>query len=161
MDKFAQLVATLYYIGYFPIASGTVGSLVTLPFVMVVAYFFGVWGIVFASIVIFLLGLWAVARVTRNADEHDPSYIVIDEALGQCVTFVLVAYTLQGVSPLVMWKIYCAGFILFRFFDAVKLHLARWADSSLHNALGVMLDDFFASLYAAVLLWIFCFFDVI
>lgn len=161
MDKFAQVVATLYYVGYFPIASGTVGSLVALPFVMMTAYFFGIWGVVFASVGIFLFGLWAVARVTHSADEHDPSYIVIDEALGQFVTFILVAYKLQGVSPLMAWKIYCAGFIFFRFFDAVKLHLARWADSSLHNAWGVLLDDFFASLYAAVLLWILCFFDVL
>ena len=44
------------------------------------------------------------------------------------------------------------GFLLFRFFDIVKLGPVGWADRNVHGGLGVMLDDIIAALCSWVIL---------
>ena len=39
--KIAYFIATMFGVGYCPFASGTAGSLATLPFAFVIAYFGG------------------------------------------------------------------------------------------------------------------------
>ena len=51
------------------------------------------------------------------------------------------------------WWVYLFGFGLFRFFDICKMGPVRWCDTNLKNAYGVMLDDVFAGVFAAVTLW--------
>ena len=38
-------------------------------------------------------------------------------------------------------------FLLFRFFDIVKIYPANWIDVNLKNSLGVILDDLVAGVY--------------
>ena len=86
--------------------------------------------------------------------EHDPSIIIIDEVVGQLLTFTFVASVTVG--NLKAWPIYIIGFFLFRFFDILKPQPAKWADIKLLNKWegGVMLDDVFAGIYAAITLYI-------
>lgn len=138
-------------VGYFPIASGTAGSFAALPFAFIGAYFFGFWGILALIAFSMIIGTIASKEVLKYT-EHDPSIIIIDEVVGQLCAFVLVADKLQ--DNLKAWLIYLIGFLLFRLFDILKPQPAKWADTKLLNEWGVMLDDVFAGLYAAICLYI-------
>lgn len=137
-------------VGYCPFASGTAGSLVTLPLAFAAAYFYGTWGILLAALAAFVIGVIASKEVLKYT-KHDPSIIVIDEVVGQLLSFVLVADQLAGNVN--AWLTYVIGFALFRLFDIWKPQPVRWADSKILNAWGVMLDDVLAGIYAALCLY--------
>lgn len=147
--KIAYLLASYFGFGFSPFASGTVGSLMTLPLVFVCAYYWGMLGIICLSVVAFLIGVIASKEVLKYT-KHDPSLIVIDEVSGQSLSFVLLADSLIGNMQ--AWLVYLVGFALFRLFDIWKPQPVRWADRKLLNAWGVMLDDVFAGIYAAICL---------
>ena len=148
---FSYAIGSVMGIGYCPVASGTAGSLVTLPLAFVATYYYGFWGIICFSVVVFVIGVWACKEILKYT-KHDPSLIVIDEVVGQLLTFGLVAETLIANSD-VYW-VYLLGFVLFRIFDITKPQPAKWADTKLLNAWGVMLDDVFAGVYAAICLYL-------
>ena len=151
--KLGYVWATMLGVGYFPFASGTAGSLATIPLAFVLAYYWGSVGIVAGVLIVFFTGVFATKEVLKYT-KHDPSIIVIDETAGQLLSFIFVADYLQNnMYSHVIW-LYAIGFGLFRFFDITKPQPARWADSKVLNAWGVMLDDVFAGLYAAVALFV-------
>ena len=149
--KFSYFVATMFGVGYCPFASGTAGSLATLPFAFAAAYYGGTVGIAAAAVVVFFAGTLATKEVLKYT-KHDPSIVVIDETAGQLFTFVAVADQLTGAADWRAFLLYLFG--LFRVFDITKPQPARWADSKGLNAWGVMLDDIFAGVYAAVILYV-------
>ena len=138
------LVSTVFGIGYLPKAPGTWGSLAALPFAWVIATMAGPAGLLTATAVVFVLGVWASGSFTRRTGRKDPGMIVIDEVAGQWLTLVV-----APVDP----YYYLAGFVLFRIADITKPWPASWADRKLGGGLGVMLDDVFAGAYAAAVLF--------
>ena len=149
--SFAFLIATFFGTGRFPFAPGTIGSLATLPLAFILAYYWGIYGIIIGIITSFIIGIIATKEVLKYTP-HDPGFIVIDEVAGQLMSFIFVAQALQGNSQ--AWIIYLSGFILFRFFDIFKPQPVRWADRKILNAWGVMLDDIIAGCYASLILLI-------
>ena len=87
-NKIAHLLASYFGLGYAPKASGTVGSLGTLPAAFAAAYFFGTAGILTAAATAFFIGVWATHEIISHQEEKDPSLVVIDEFAGQMLTFV-------------------------------------------------------------------------
>ncbi len=150
--KIAYILASYFGFGFSPFASGTVGSLMTLPLVFVGVYYFGINGVFIIALSAFVIGVWASKEVLKYT-KHDPSLIVIDEVVGQSLSFVLLANQLRGNMN--AWLVYLLGFAFFRLFDIWKPQPVRWADRKLLNAWGVMLDDVFAGIYAAACLYIF------
>lgn len=148
--KFSHLIATFFYAGHAPAAPGTAGSLAALPLAFILAYYYGLPGIIIGALTVFAIGLFVTREVLKTS-RHDPSFVVIDEVAGQLLTFVLVADELQFDKD--SWLLYLLGFMLFRLFDITKPQPAGWADRKLLNAWGVMLDDIFAGAYAAVILY--------
>ena len=153
--NFSFLIATYFGIGYSKFAPGTMGSLLTLPLAFVIAYFYGIIGVIVATIIIFIIGTISTTEVLRHTP-HDPGFIVIDEVAGQLITFAAIAPHLQ--HNLRTWPIYLFGFILFRIFDIFKPQPVKWADNKITNAWGVMLDDIIAGTYAMLILYVlYCF----
>ena len=99
----------------------------------------------------FLKGWWATAQMTKGSDDHDPSEIVVDEVIGQWIALIPLSYAAgsMGISILNMWPGWIAAFILFRLFDITKPWIIGWADRR-GDALGVMLDDVIAGVFAAI-----------
>ena len=149
--KLAYLIASVFGVGFCPKASGTAGSLVTLPLAFVLAYYWGSCGILTAAVIVFFLGTIASKEVLKYT-KHDPSLIVIDEVAGQLTSFALVAPVLYHNCSWQAMVIYIIGFSLFRLFDITKPLIIGWADKKIRNAWGVMLDDIFAGIFAAVIL---------
>lgn len=149
MKKLAFLVSTLFYCGYFPKAPGTIGSLVSLPVIFFINYNFGFFGLILTIIVGFIVAMFAVKKVLMYTT-HDPSFVVIDEFLGQAVTFLLIADKLKFSKNVIP---YIIGFVLFRLFDITKPFPVSYADKKIKNAFGVILDDIFAGFYATIILY--------
>jgi len=148
--KLSYWVATFFGVGYCPIASGTAGSLATLPFAYALTYYCGGLPAMLAFFVlVYVLGTLASKEVLKYTS-HDPSIIVIDEVAGQLIPLIYIsAFPLP--SPDKWWL--CAAlpaFILFRIFDITKPFPASYFDKKLLNAHGVMLDDIAAGVYALV-----------
>lgn len=149
--KIAYFIASMCGVGFCPVASGTFGSLATLPLAFCLAYFCGFWAVLFASILIYTAGVWATKEVLKYT-KHDPSLVVIDETVGQTLTFLFVSPLLYHTWNCQSVILCVCGFALFRLFDILKPSLVGWADEQIHNAHGVMLDDVFAGIFAGLIL---------
>ena len=98
-------------------------------------------GFAIAIVAAFAIGVWASAVTSRDLGVSDHGGIVIDEI----AAFLLVLFFV-GAEPIRVG----VAFLLFRFFDIVKLPPAREIDRNWHGGLGVMLDDVVAAGYALV-----------
>ena len=149
--KIATMIATYFGLGLSPKAPGTVGSLGTLPLAFVLCFFGGVYAVVIASVLIFVIGVPATHEVIKDLQDKDPGKVVVDEVVGQLLTFLFVADNLYRNTH--TWWIYLFGFAAFRFFDICKMGPVKWFDRNVKNAYGVMLDDVCAGLMGATCLW--------
>tara|TARA_R110002072_G_scaffold27455_22_gene89324 strand:+ start:1431 stop:1919 length:489 start_codon:yes stop_codon:yes gene_type:complete len=149
--KLAQLTATLLGVGYIRPAPGTWGSLVALPYAWLVHVIGGFPLLMIGVIAAFFKGWWATAEMTKGSEDHDPSEIVVDELVGQWIALLPLSYAAWSmqISILAMWPGWIAAFALFRLFDIWKPWIIGWADRR-GDALGVMLDDVFAGVFAAI-----------
>lgn len=147
----SRLVATVLGVGYLRPAPGTWGSLAALPLFWVLHVLGGFWLALVACVAVFALGWWATSRETVGSADHDPSEIVIDEVVGQWIALLPISYgaEMMGVDVTRLWPGWVAGFVLFRLFDIWKPWLVGMADRR-GDALGVMLDDLVAGLFAAL-----------
>ena len=148
--KTARLVATVCGVGNIRPAPGTWGSLVALPLAWGLHTLGGPWLLMIALIVTFFEGLWATTQVTRWQDDHDPSYVVVDEVVGQWIALLPVSFGAwhMGADITALWPGWIAAFVLFRLFDILKPGPVGWADRQ-NTPLGVMLDDVIAGALAA------------
>lgn len=151
MQQVTDIIATWFFSGKSPKAPGTAGSFCTLPLVILL-YSLGFWGILGASILLFLIGWWATDCILKVQENQDPAFVVIDEVVGQTLAFLIVSV----FYPLSWWML-LIGFALFRFFDIVKVWPASFFDKKVHSAFGVMMDDVVAGIYAALVLFGICF----
>ena len=162
-DYFALAVSTCG-VGYFPVAPGTMGSLVG------VGLFVAIWvesfswleahavrgrlnlhyiftlQMSFMLVIIFLLtmaGIWAASRAEKLVKKKDPSIVVIDEVAGQMIAL------LSGPFWAPTWWSVLSAFLLFRAFDIWKPYPIRRLEH-LESGLGIMLDDVLAGAYALI-----------
>ena len=147
----AELIGTVGGVGYLRPAPGTWGSLAGLVLAYVLYVLGGLWVFVLAIPLVFAAGWWATIRMTKGAENHDPSEIVVDEVAGQWVALlpVIIGAAHVGVPALSLWPGWIVAFFGFRLFDILKPGPVGWADRR-DDPLGVMLDDVIAGLLAAV-----------
>lgn len=139
--KTAFILGTWFGSGKAPVASGTFGSFAALPFAWGIMMSGG-WPFLLASaVIVYFIGVWCTGIVMRETGIEDPGLIVIDEVVGQWLSLLSTPLDPLG---------YLISFLFFRFFDILKPWPACWADSKLHSATGVMLDDVFAGIYALI-----------
>ena len=108
LDRLAVLIATVFGVGYAPIAPGTVGSIVTV--VALGLFPFSRAGLVIFLVLVVVIGTWAAHVAERVIGGKDPGAIVIDEVAG--MTLSVVAFPL---TP----EVLAAGLALFRVFDVL------------------------------------------
>lgn len=148
----AQAIATLGGIGKLPGAPGTYGSLAALPLGYLLHGLGGFTLLALATIFVTVVGWWATRLEEKRTSKHDAGEIVIDEVVGQWIALWPVSYGLgqAGVDPWVFpWPGWVGAFVLFRLFDIWKPGPVGWADRQ-EGAIGVMLDDVFAGVLAAL-----------
>ncbi|WP_368188120.1 phosphatidylglycerophosphatase A [Aestuariibius sp. HNIBRBA575] len=146
-----HIIATFFYSGHLRPAPGTWGSAAAVLAAWPLHAFGGPLLLAIGVLVSFALGWWATAQETRGKEDHDPSEIVIDEVAGQWIALlpVSIGASHAGASIFALWPGILTAFLLFRLFDITKPSLIGWADRR-GDALGVMLDDVFAGIIAAL-----------
>lgn len=162
-DYFALAVTTCG-VGYLPYAPGTYGSVVGVGIYLLAAFGEGnfektmlgngwtgaqitAWFHV-GNLVLFLLfcllGIWASGHSTKLFKNKDPQQAVVDEVIGQLITFLFIPFAMS-------WWLVLAGFLLFRLFDIWK----PYPINSLQNlpaGIGVCADDILAGVYGGTCL---------
>ncbi len=133
----AKIFSTCFGIGYFPIAPGTLTSIVA-----VICYFFiPVQHQPLLLLALVLLcsgaGVWAGTLMEEYYGE-DPTSVTIDEFAGQWLALVFLP---EGLVPIAL------SLLFFRFFDIAKPGLVDRAQR-LPGGWGIMADDLLAGLFA-------------
>lgn len=163
LDYFA-LAFTTWGVGYLPFAPGTFGSMVAvviylgverlLPMIersvfhvpqssaSIIAWEQSAIAVFLA--VFILVGIWASGRAIYFLGNSDPKEAVVDELIGQFITFLFVPF---GLS----WPLIIAGFLLFRLFDIWKPFPINDLQI-LPAGIGVCADDIVAGVYAGICL---------
>ena len=143
MASLAVMVATVGGIGRIPVASGTFGSLVAVPFLPALAGMRAQYPLACAALVVVLvaLAIWSAGRAEEDLGGHDHSRIVIDEVAGQVIAglFIPPSWLAAGIA-----------FVLFRLFDIVKPFPAGLIDGKVEGGVGVVGDDLVAGVYAGL-----------
>lgn len=162
-DYFALALATCG-VGYFPVAPGTLGSLVGVGLYVTIwsaadqvltsralanrlttVYVFTplMTFMLLAILAVTMIGIWAATRAEELQQKKDPSIVVIDEVAGQMIAL------LSGPFWIQTWWSILSAFILFRLFDIWKPYPARRLEG-LESGLGIMADDLVAGVYALI-----------
>ncbi|MEO7673715.1 MAG: phosphatidylglycerophosphatase A [Pyrinomonadaceae bacterium] len=164
-DYIALAIAT-FGVGYIPGAPGTYGSIVglliyfpvhvgltlervsfserpgSLPDSLLDAWFST--GVLVLLLILVMVGIWAAQRSIPLLGTDDPSQVVVDEVMGQIITFLFIPFTWS-------WPLIITGFLLFRIFDIWKPYPID-ALQELHGGVGICADDILAGVYAGICL---------
>lgn len=162
---YLSLAVTTFGVGYLPLMPGTFGSMVGVGIYLGFASLDVIWENLWApdhhvgppqaqaisvAVVLFifllftLFGVWASGRATELLGNLDPPQAVVDEVIGQLITFLFVPF---GIG----WPFVLAGFLLFRLFDIWKPYPIDYLQV-LPGGIGVCADDILAGVYAGVCL---------
>ena len=139
-NRLCTMIASVFYIGYLPVAPGTLGSLAALAL-----YYFICNNTIIMSVFILIaiiLGFMTAGKVEKLFGEKDPGEIIIDEFAGMLISLYRMPPTMGYVVT---------GFLLFRFFDIVKPRPIRNLEK-LKGSLGIMSDDLVAGVYTNIAL---------
>ena len=140
MQKISKLFATVFYVGFVPVAPGTVASLLGVLLYLVVrnhpALYFSL------TVILLAVGFWSSTVAEKNFSKKDPRQIIIDEFSSVLLVYLFIPFSL---------KFLIIGFLLFRFFDIVKIPPIKKLEA-LPGGLGIMLDDIAAAILANFIL---------
>ena len=161
--KPTTIIVTWFFLGLFPIAPGTIASLSVYPiynFLIIssTSYEEIALGFFVLSLIFLPLGWFSISRFQAQTLTHDHQSIVIDEVVGQLLTFAISCKSLLklgvALSPYFPYHAttlaFFIGVIFFRFFDIKKPFFLKTIDRHMKGAFAVMLDDVLAAIFAGV-----------
>lgn len=173
MFSFSKLISTFFYVGFSKFCPGTFGSIATLPLWFFICFCLSRSDIVnkptllMAILMFIVVFLYVIGTITTKiymeaTKKSDPSEVVIDEVVGQLITFIMSSvllythtekigaimncecqYLKNGLVLLLM----ITPIIFFRIFDILKPYPIGYIDKHMDNAHGVMLDDVIAGIF--------------
>ena len=130
-----RIAATFFYLGKLPIAPGTWGSIGALTLWLFLPVTTSVH--LSAILLLFVLGVYSSHKVAKYMQVHDPSEVVIDEAVGMGISLFMLPHS---------YSLYLLAFIVFRIFDILKPSFI-YQVQNLPGGWGIMLDDVLAGLF--------------
>jgi phosphatidylglycerophosphatase A len=137
-----HFIAFGFGVGTIPFAPGTFGTLIAIPFYLLMqplaplAY-------LAITLLIIAASIWISAKATRDIGIEDHQGMCLDEIVGFIVTMFAVP---AG------WGWIAAGFVLFRLFDIWKPWPIRLVDRTVHGGFGIILDDVLAGIVSCLIL---------
>ena len=162
IDKFGKALLTMFGIGYFKYAPGTIASFITCLTFYLLWSLFGIRNLffpfMFFTIIIFIYSTILIDKFYEGDDEKE---IVIDEFIGQSIpllSMININLKLKLITtpftdyPTEAWIF--LSFVLFRFFDILKPFPINLIDKKIKNGFGVILDDIVAGIFAAISIYI-------
>lgn len=130
--------------GTIPIAPGTFGTLIAIPFYLYLSTFSHTSYLILTLFIMFF-SMWLCEKVSRQINIHDHQGMCIDEIVGFLVTMYHAPYG---------WRWILLGFVLFRFFDIAKPWPIRQIDKQMKGGVGMILDDVMAGIYSFIIIQI-------
>ena len=145
-DQALLFIGSLAYLGFVPVASGTVAvAVVGVPLYLLLVPFLRLnwpaYSVVCMALT--LVAIWIAGHADRILNEKDSSKSVIDEIPGFLIALIGLPVT---------WQIVTLAFFLERAIDIAKVWPANWIERRLPGGWGVVLDDVVAGLYTLGLL---------
>lgn len=138
------LFLSWFYTGKFPKAPGTMGSLATLPLILLLHYLdFNIYSLIAFILFLYMTAVIVTQKIQVKYALKDPQWIVIDEVLGMLITWAFVF----KIDPFNLFL----TFGTFRFFDIVKIWPASYFDR-LHHGVGTITDDVISGIYAGIMI---------
>jgi phosphatidylglycerophosphatase A len=156
MQPLFRMISTVAGVGLLRPAPGTWGSLIALPLALIIHWvgqlsFGGFSFLVLATGLVFAMGLIAIRGLDGPAHVPDRPEYVVDEVVGQWIALwpVSLGAVMTESHVIALWPGWIAAFVLFRLFDIWKPSIIGRADRR-GDAMGVMLDDVLAGVFAAI-----------
>ncbi len=149
MIKLAKIISTFFGLGLFPLAPGTLASLVII--ILYKYFLFRLPWVFYLIIVLFITaaGVYFSTIYSRSLSLKDPGKIVIDEVSGQLLAIFL-------IKP--DWFTLVICFVLFRFLDIIKPMGIKKLEN-LPQGWGIMADDLGCGLLVSIVvhlsIWLF------
>jgi len=144
MKIITDFIVTIFYIGKLPFAPGTWASIMATVIWLFLFNSANSYLLPIFSIILLIIGTYFSHLSLKKSNDHDPSYIVIDEWVGQWIALSFIPVNLSFAI---------IGLVLFRFFDISKIGPIRYFEK-LPGAFGVMLDDVVAGLLTMLVIYI-------
>ena len=135
-----QFAATFFYLGKLPFSPGSWGSLGALLLWLLLPVTFSIHFSVI--IILFVLGVYSSNKMAEDLADHDPSEVVIDEAVGMGISLFMLPHS---------FELYLLAFIFFRVFDIFKPSFI-YHIQNLPGGWGIMMDD----VLAGIITWLIC-----
>ena len=135
-----QFAATFFYLGKLPFAPGSWGSLGALILWIFLPSSYLLQMIMI--IILFSIGVISSKKMAAAMNDHDPSEVVIDEAVGMWIALFMLPHSVA---------IYSMAFILFRIFDIFKPSFI-YRIQNLPGGWGIMMDD----VLTGIITWLVC-----
>tara|TARA_Y100000294_G_C8431120_1_gene286853 strand:+ start:99 stop:623 length:525 start_codon:yes stop_codon:yes gene_type:complete len=168
IDKIGKAILTMFGIGYFKYAPGTVASFTTCLIFYSLASIDGINQIIFPYIIFLIfIFIYSTILIDKIYKKEDSKEIVIDEFIGQSIPLLAITNDELNIKLIVflnnvssqlgfnwfeIWIL--ISFILFRFFDILKPFPIYLIDKKIKNSFGVILDDIVAGIFATISLYI-------
>ncbi|WHQ47091.1 MAG: phosphatidylglycerophosphatase A [Candidatus Midichloria sp.] len=157
------IIVTWFFLGLLPLAPGTIASLSVYPiynFLVIssTSYEEITLGFFILSLIFFLLGWFCISRFQAETLTHDHQSIVIDEVVGQLLTFAISCKSVLklgiALSPYFSYHAttlaFFIGVIFFRFFDIKKPFFIKTIDRYMKGAFAIIFDDVLAAVFAGI-----------
>ena len=141
-------ICTVFGLGNYTKMPGTLGSIAGVFLGFFLLTFLPIQLVLVFFIILLVISLYAIKIYQKQVGKSDKSEIIIDEVLGQLL--VLMFIELEFLQ-------FFIAFILFRFFDILKLFPANIIDKKYSDQYGVILDDIIAAIQALIVIFIFKF----
>jgi len=169
INKIGKTILTMFGIGYFKYAPGTVASFITCLIFYSLASIDGINQIIFPYIIfLIIIFIYSTILIDKIYKKEDSKEIVIDEFIGQSIPLLAISTSNElsiklitfldnissqlGFNWFEIWIL--ISFILFRFFDILKPFPINLIDKKIKNSFGVILDDIVAGIFATISLYI-------
>ena len=141
-------ICTVFGLGNFTKMPGTLGSVAGVFLGFILLSFFPIQVVLVFFIILSALSLYAIKIYQKQVGKSDKSEIIIDEVLGQILVLMFI--------ELEFLQFFCA-FLLFRFFDILKIFPANIIDKKYSDHYGVIFDDIIAAIQSLIVIFIFKF----
>ncbi|MEC7830801.1 MAG: phosphatidylglycerophosphatase A [Pseudomonadota bacterium] len=141
-NKLATIISTIFYIGYSKFIPGTIGSLLAIPIGILILKIGGVNCLIISIFLLSLIAFFSIEIYIKDHQSKDPNEVIIDEFIGQLIVLIFTSFSLPAIL---------IGFILFRFFDILKIFPVSKAEK-IKGSLGVLADDIVAGLMACLVI---------
>lgn len=141
-DKLVKMLSTWFYTGFFPLAPGSMASIVATLMAVILAPYPVIYVAVF--LVVTFIGFIVSGMMEDVVGQKDPGCVVIDEVSGVLISFFMLPLS---------WPVIIITFFLFRAFDMFKIYPVNKFEKY-EGGVGIMLDDVVAGIYTNIVMHI-------